>query len=115
MIRSMPESFANPSSLYVWGSNSHSEIGLSEDLVNYGVLSAEVDGRRRHVFFCYVGSSTSALKRGRASMHAPHLEKFFDGTVGSLPTLTSPDELDETHVSGLLRQVCKGATTVEVS
>ena len=88
---------------------------LSEDLVNYGVLSAEVDGRRRHVFFCYVGSSTSALKRGRASMHAPHLEKFFDGTVGSLPTLTSPDELDETHVSGLLRQVCKGATTVEVS
>jgi len=37
MIRTMPESFANPSSLYVWGSNSHSEIGLSEDLVNANI------------------------------------------------------------------------------
>jgi alpha-tubulin suppressor-like RCC1 family protein len=37
MIRTMSASFSNPSSLYVWGSNSHSEIGLSEDLVNANI------------------------------------------------------------------------------
>ena len=47
-------------------------------------------------------------------MHAPHLEKFFDGTVGALATVTSAEELSHAHINGLLRQVCKGATQAEV-
>ena len=82
--------------------------------VNYGVLPVAVDGRDRHVFFTYVGSSTSALKRGRASMHSPHMDKFFDGTAGALPTLTTAEELEPSNVNGLLLQLFKGALTAEV-
>lgn len=87
---------------------------LAEDAVNYGTMPARVDGRMRHVFFCYVGESTPAMKRGRAAMHAPHLEKFFDGTIGALATITAADDLTLAHVNGLLRQVCKGASDVEI-
>eukprot|EP00919_Chromeraceae_sp_WS-2016_P040607 GHVR01096925.1.p1 GENE.GHVR01096925.1~~GHVR01096925.1.p1 ORF type:complete len:162 (+),score=18.93 GHVR01096925.1:90-575(+) len=90
------------------------KTALLEDAVNYGALPANVDGRQRHVFFCYVGEATSALKRGRAAMHAPHLEKFFGGTIGALATMTSADELTPAHVNGLLRAICKGAERVEV-
>ena len=88
--------------------------GVQADVVSYGTLPITVDGRIRHVFFCYVGEACSALKRGRAAMHAPHVEKFFDGTIGSLPTLTAEAELDERYLSALARQVCKGAGDVAV-
>lgn len=87
---------------------------LLEDGVNYGALPARVDGRMRHVFFCYVGEATAGIKRGRAAMHAPHLEKFFEGTIGMLATLTAAEELTPTHVNGLLRSLCKGAVQAEV-
>ena len=87
---------------------------LLDEAVNYGVLPCRVDGRDRHVFFCYVGESTSGLKRGRAAMHAPHIEKYFGGTVGMLSTLTAAEELEPAHVDGLLRALCKGAAEVHV-
>ena len=82
---------------------------LQEDAVNYGVLPASVDGRLRFVFVCYIGEQTSAMKRGRAAMHAPHVEKFFDGTAGALPSLTDSAELEEAHLNTLLKQLCKGS------
>ena len=80
-----------------------------EDAVNYAACAAVVDGRSRFVFLCYIGASTSAIKRGRASMHAPHMDKFFDGTAGALPVLTSPDELELAHMNALLLQLFKGS------
>lgn len=80
-----------------------------QDAVNYAAAATTVDGRLRFVFLCYIGESTSAIKRGRAAMHAPHMEKFFDGTVGAIPVLTSSDELENAHVNGLLKQLCKGS------
>jgi len=98
------------------GSKGFDELrkALVESEVNYGVLPVVVDGRNRHVFFTYVGSSTSALKRGRASMHSPYVDKFFDGTAGALPTLTTAEELEPSNVNGLLLQLFKGALTAEV-
>jgi len=98
------------------GSKGFDELrkALVESEVNYGVLPVAVDGRDRHVFFTYVGSSTSALKRGRASMHSPYMDKFFDGTAGALPTLTTVEELEPSNLNRLLLQLCKGAVTAEV-
>ena len=87
---------------------------LVEDAVNYGVLPATVDGRLRFVFICYIGEATSAMKRGRAAMHSPYVEKYFDGTVGSLPTLTEQNDLEEAHLNALLKQLCKGAKEVAI-
>ena len=47
--------------------------------------------------------------RNSAAMHSPHVEKFFDGTVGSFPALTSAEELETAHVNKLLKALCKGA------
>ena len=33
MVRTQPESLMNTSGLYVWGCNSHSELGLNEEIV----------------------------------------------------------------------------------
>ena len=85
------------------------------DAVSYAAVAVSVDGRRRFVFFCYIGEAASAIKRGRAALHAPHMEKFFDGTVGALPTLTSTDDLEATNVNKLLRQLCKGSAEAVVS
>jgi len=87
---------------------------LLEDAINYGVLPLRVDERPRHIFFCYVGERTAGVKRGRAAMHAPHLEKFFVGTIGMLPTLTAADELFPAHLNSVLLDVCKAASSVEV-
>ena len=46
-------------------------------------------------------------------MHSPYVEKVFEGTVGALPTLTSAEELEADHVHALLRQLCKGADSVQ--
>ena len=51
-------------------------LGSREDGVSYATLPATVDGRLRFVFLCYIGERTSALRRGRVSMHAPHVEKL---------------------------------------
>lgn len=80
-----------------------------EDSVNYAACAASVDGRQRFVFLCYVGASTTAIKKGRAAMHAPYMDKFFDGTAGALPVITSSEELETNHVNGLLLQLCKGS------
>ena len=87
---------------------------LPDDVVSYGVLPAVVDARLRHLFFCYIGEACTALRRGRAAMHAPHVEKFFDGTVGALPTLTAASELESPQLIELIRQSCKGASQVEL-
>ena len=87
---------------------------LLEDAINYGVLPLRVDERPRHIFFCYVGERTTGVKRGRAAMHAPHLEKFFVGTIGMLPTLTAAVELIPSHLNSVLLDVCKAASSVEV-
>jgi hypothetical protein len=79
------------------------------DSVSYAISPATVDGRLRFVFLCYIGEATSAIKRGRAAMHSPHVEKFFDGTVGSFPVLTSSAELEGAAMDRLLMQLCKGA------
>ena len=79
------------------------------DAVSYAISPATVDGRLRFIFICYIGEATGAIKRGRAAMHSPHVEKFFDGTVGSFPVLTSSDELEDVHMDRLLMQLCKGA------
>ena len=84
------------------------------DAVSYGAVAARVDGRSRFVFFCYVGEATSAITKGRAAMHSPHVEKFFDGTVGAFPALTSADELETAHVNRLLKELCKGAKEASV-
>lgn len=83
-----------------------------QDAVSYAIAAATVDGRLRFVFLCYIGEQTSAIKRGRAAMHSPHVEKFFDGTIGSFPALTSAEELETAHVNHLLKQLCKGAKEV---
>ena len=44
-----------------------------------------------------------------AALHSPHVEKYYDGTVGSFPALTSDSELEEANVNRLLMQLCKGA------
>ena len=80
-----------------------------QESVSYCVAPVTVDGRQRFVFLCYIGESTSGIKRGRAAMHSPHVEKYFDGTVGSFAALTSSDELETEHVNRLLQQLCKGA------
>ena len=82
--------------------------------MSYGVVAATVDGRLRFVFLCYIGEATSSIKRGRASMHAPHMEKFYDGTVGALPNLTSLDELEDKNVNRLLKELCKGSKEAEM-
>ena len=82
---------------------------MPEDAVSYGVLPTAIDGRARHVFFTYIGEGTPALKRGRAAIHAPHVEAFFEGTVGALPALTTAHELDASYVEDLLARVCKDA------
>jgi hypothetical protein len=63
----------------------------------------------RFVFLTFIGDAVSAIQKGLAAMHAPHVEKFFDGTVGSFPNLWGTDELDPAHVNKLLQQLCKGA------
>jgi len=90
------------------------KAALLEEAVNYGVLPATVDGRPRKVVFCYIGECASAMKRGRAAMHAPHVEKYFDGTVGALPTLTARDELEDANLNSLLKQLCKGSKEAAV-
>ena len=72
-------------------------------------MAASVDGRQRFAFLCYIGENTSALRRGRAAMHSQHVEKFYDGTVGAFPAITSSSELETAHVNKLLMQLCKGA------
>ena len=79
------------------------------DVVSYAVVAASVDGRQRFAFLCYIGENTSALRRGRAAMHSQHVEKFYDGTVGAFPAITSSSELETAHVNKLLMQLCKGA------
>ena len=93
------------------GTRGYSEMvtELLPDAVNYAVFAATVDGRQRFIFLTVIGEQTSAIKRGKAAMHAPHMEKFFDGTAGALPVLTAADELDEVHMNGLLKTLCKGS------
>lgn len=100
---------------------SHGTNGITElrrhlvpDAVSYGALPASVDGRPRSVFFTFVGEETSAMKRGRASVHSPHVEKYFQGTVGALPVISSNGDFDDGALNGLLMQLCKGAASAHV-
>ena len=77
-------------------------------------LFARVADRTRAFPVRSVGEGCSALRRGRAAMHSPHVERLFEGTVGCLGTLTSDDELDPLHLNRQLLQLCKGAESAEV-
>ena len=39
-----------------------------QESVSYCVAPVTVDGGQRFVFLCYIGESTSGIKRGRAAM-----------------------------------------------
>ena len=54
------------------------------------------------------------MKKGRAALHAQHMEKFYDGTVGAFPAITSSEELNEAHLNKLLAQLCKGCKEAAV-
>ena len=84
------------------------------DSVSYAILPATVDGRLRYVFLCFIGDETPAMKKGRAALHAQHMEKFYDGTVGAFPAITSSEELNEAHLNKLLAQLCKGCKEAAV-
>ena len=84
------------------------------DAVSYAILPATVDGRLRHVFLCFIGEATPAIKKGRAALHAPHMEKFYHGTVGAFPAITSSEELETGHLNKLLAQLCKGCKDAAV-
>ena len=82
--------------------------------VSFGVLPVRVDGRTRRVFLTFIGEGTSAIKRGRASLHAPHVERFLDGTIGALPVVEGADDLSDTQLLEALRRLCSGARLIDL-
>ena len=87
---------------------------LTQDAVSYGVLPATVDGRPRSVFFTFVGEETSAMKRGRAAIHSPHVEKYFQGTVGALPVISTNLDFEDDALNMLVKQLCKTAAHAQI-